>query len=776
MQLEENRCHRFLVRSGEFSAAGWLRMTAPAPYVMGRELAPEERLLSARAAEVLRALHENPDFELESVRRLDSGKVRVDLFYALCTSEGVPERNSVGIRYREPLGILVAPEANALPEVFSLRSDFPATGHQNNAPVGLPTTLCLYTQRPRAVLRTWTAAAYLRRIQWWLTETAHGRLHQVDQPVEQLFFDSPDEVILPAGYLSAGTQATALAVAAVCSRRSKPDRKAESCTLFLEPASADINGDQSIHFIDLVLPPVTHGVIEREPTTLGALEDQLNARGTGVLEQLNAHIRTYVGQGRVAEDRYRATLLLLRVPIRRTAQGPIEAIQARAFSMDANLLAIGEKTGAVFRGENEKPPRYFVYHALSSAPPSTAWCEEPIFPLSVHERTNREAARRMSGVSDPGPRAVLAGAGSLGSALIDLWRRCGWGSWDVIDPDHLLPHNVIRHVADQLGWPKAEALAKRDRRIWREPEAHLRPLVADASAVEDATVLHTLTQAELLVDGSTVLEVPRKWAVTDALKRVVSCFLNPAGSDAVLLAEDRARRHRVDALEAQYLRAVLIEPWGMEHLAAKTARFRSGTSCRDFSFVMPYSAVLPHAATLAEHIQSLTDTGLIRVWQRDRTTGAVAVHDVPLSPAIMTERGGFTVVWDEATLQKVKDLRAQALPHETGGVLIGYHDLSEQRIYIVDALAAPTDSIGTPEGFERGVKGLADHFAEIRRRTAGQVGYLGEWHSHPKGIPARPSEDDIGQLLYLGELLQRENLPALQFIVAENEHAWLLCR
>ena len=38
---------------------------------------------------------------------------------------------------------------------------------------------------------------------------------------------------------------------------------------------------------------------------------------------------------------------------------------------------------------------------------------------------------------------MLIGAGSLGSALMNLWTRSGWGHWTVLDKDHLKPHNLV---------------------------------------------------------------------------------------------------------------------------------------------------------------------------------------------------------------------------------------------------------------------------------------------------------------------------------------------
>jgi integrative and conjugative element protein (TIGR02256 family) len=154
----------------------------------------------------------------------------------------------------------------------------------------------------------------------------------------------------------------------------------------------------------------------------------------------------------------------------------------------------------------------------------------------------------------------------------------------------------------------------------------------------------------------------------------------------------------------------------------------------------------------------------------------VTAHDVPISESVLSSAPHLTIVWDSGTLDKVRALRRAALPAETGGVLIGYHDLTSDRIYVVDALEAPSDSIGTPESFERGVKGLATRISDIVRRSVGQVGYLGEWHSHPQGYDAHESDQDVWQLLYLGDLLRRENLPALMFIVTQDDYQWLITK
>ncbi|MGJ7467760.1 hypothetical protein [Comamonas thiooxydans] len=86
--------------------------------------------------------------------------------------DGVPSKNSVGIRYRERLALCVSGNPKLLVEVLALRKDFPVLMHQNQGIPGAPASLCLYFEPEAAVMRTWTPQSFLRRIQWWLEKRA----------------------------------------------------------------------------------------------------------------------------------------------------------------------------------------------------------------------------------------------------------------------------------------------------------------------------------------------------------------------------------------------------------------------------------------------------------------------------------------------------------------------------------------------------------------------------------------------------------------------------
>ena len=158
----------------------------------------------------------------------------------------------------------------------------------------------------------------------------------------------------------------------------------------------------------------------------------------------------------------------------------------------------------------------------------------------------------------------------------------------------------------------------------------------------------------------------------------------------------------------------------------------------------------------------------IRIWQREGDLGALSVHDVQVESERHLLLDDLDVYFDAGLERELQALRTRGLPNETGGVLVGYYDFNVNMLVLVAALAAPPDSIGTPGSFERGVEGLKEALAEIGRRTAGNVRYVGEWHSHPRGHAAIPSDDDFFQLLYLACGMEQDGLPGVQLIVGEN--------
>jgi integrative and conjugative element protein (TIGR02256 family) len=138
-----------------------------------------------------------------------------------------------------------------------------------------------------------------------------------------------------------------------------------------------------------------------------------------------------------------------------------------------------------------------------------------------------------------------------------------------------------------------------------------------------------------------------------------------------------------------------------------------------------------------------------------------AVRDVAL--------GDWRIRTDETLVERLRSLRRDRLPNETGGVFIGSFDLERKIIYIVDTIPSPPDSTEWPVLYIRGCEGLPERIESNQEATLGMLQYVGEWHSHPNGCSTDPSNDDIKVFNWLKGHMSGDGLPAVMSIVGEAE-------
>lgn len=718
-----------------------------------------------RAQNLERAILRHRDFTLiQKLARVAGESVTAECLVCDVECDGIPNRNTVGIQYRERLALFVVADETQLVAVCALRKGFPIVVHQHQRRKGSPAALCLYFEPPAEVRRTWTPESFLRRIQFWLEKTARGELHPVDQPIDHLFFESKYELVLPFDFNPTQIAGHEYAV------DKSADRADGGITFRIVPAQSH----NRIRPLFLRLPPIVHGQVEPDPANLGELVELLAAREVDFLPMLFDAIQSLVGEEGLADTPDSLpTIFVLDIPVIRELGGAPEARSTRAFLFSSTLLKLGAAIGALFTLDDNLYYRN-VNVGGENFPniDGASWRDEPLFPMDVLKSNDAREFRRQSGVSKLGPRGVLIGAGSLGSMLIQFWVRSGWGTWSVIDKDHIKPHNLARHTAENsdIGLPKSDVLAAQAARV-TQGAVDVTAVYENACNLKLDAVKAPLAGAELVIDASTTLEYPRLASIRDDLPRHISLFVTPDGNAAVLLAEDKDRSIRLRSLEAQYYRAVISSTWGEDHLRGNMGSFWSGASCRDISVILPYSRIAMHACTLSEQVALASDhdDAAIRVWSRDPELGTIEVHSISASPEQRFELDELALFIDKRLINKLRTMRAEAGTIETGGVLLGYYDFNVSSVVVVDALAAPPDSFASQTAFERGVAGLADAVQEATKRTAGVVGYLGEWHSHPPGSSAQPSRDDYYQLAYVTLGMAEDGLPAISLIVGEGD-------
>jgi hypothetical protein len=676
------------------------------------------------------------------------------------------------VRRLERVAAVFREDDAAAPEALALRPDFPLVPHLNagsSLPTELPRSLCLYDEPYPKVKLRWTASSFVGRVRNWLALTARGELHADDQPLEPLLMGSPWSLVLPPDLfedqLEAGPETLGV--------RTVEDGRGGYTLIAERLGEAQDQSVLQYAAVGLVGDPREHGVIQMPPASLSRLRDYLRDAGLDLYEELRGRLGSWPRDERFNDLLEKRLILVVALPKTRRPSGAVEASEVWAF-MSAD--SAGE-VGTRLEIWEARGGHYGV--VLGGDAPELRGEDVPLAPLNLGYAFSREQAAALSGHPEADGRSKITavGVGALGSQVfLDLVRE-GQGEWTLIDHDKLLPHNLARHalIGFEVGFAKAEALAHvANRTVYGDPIAS--PIVADVLAPGEQAdaVREALSGAEVILDASASVPVARHLARdVDSGARRVSLFLNPSGTAGVILREDAGRKSPLDWLEMVYYRALLHERTLSDHLRRPEGRLRYGRSCRDLSSAIPQEFVGLHAAIGARALRVGlgADAAEISAWNTD--AAGLGVEHIQIQPteALSHQYGDWTVVTDRWLLDKVARTRLDGLPNETGGILIGAHDTQRRVLYLVDALPSPPDSEEWPTLYVRGSHGLTRRVKEIGVTTDGQLGYAGEWHSHPRGRGPSPSADDRKVFAWLQEHMGLEALPAAMLIAGEGDSA-----
>ncbi|WDT80494.1 MAG: ThiF family adenylyltransferase [Candidatus Manganitrophus sp.] len=519
------------------------------------------------AKRTLSVCYNSKDFEAVELRRLQLlNGVFAEIIVVDCVNDQIGSKNQFGIKVRERLALVFLSKEDQMPEVRALRRDFPLEVlHLNYYGPRQPVGLCLYIDTWTGIERTWTPQKFLKRIFWWLTETAKGTLHLRDQPLEQMYyFEGSFELILPPDFDDKIKDKT-LSLIPILIERSVGGFKIIR-GLFIRKDQAQANQLPEINLLTLSLPPVVHSGPQPFPNTLGQVHDQFSKRGAAFFDLLCNLIREKAaGQGLDRRPLGRC-LLLLHTPLKRTPDSEPERYESRAFLLPNDLTTLGESIGALILING----KYYAIPILgeSKSKPATAWRDIEVMPIDVKSSVDQAFARAASGLNPQTAQfeGVLAGVGALGSSLSEIWAKEAWGRWTFIDGDIVKAHNTIRHIAKdwQIGQFKVDAVKEIVESTYHDGYYTSQAIPESISNWLNPQFQETVRSANLLIDSTTTLEVPRDLSQKSDAPRSISVFLTPSGTDSVLLLENIDRSLRLDSLEAQYYRAILNNPWGKD--------------------------------------------------------------------------------------------------------------------------------------------------------------------------------------------------------------------
>lgn len=677
----------------------------------------------------------------------------------------VPQAPVHDIHAVERVSIGFDREDRRTPEVLALRADFPVTPHQNLRPRERPRSLCLFEEHYVDLRRRWTAAMLVERLREWFRLTARGELHGEDQPLEALLLNTAGTIIVPHDLFDTQTAGSAQLV----SLEAWQDARGRWMVIAQKEASQRPSSERG-QGPALVAAKFTgaarqHGAIRRTPGTLAELHDLLAEGGDDLLGHIRGGISSWKEASAPADPRL---LLLVSVPKTRRAGGEVESVDLWAFLTPHTVRQIGEAVGRW----QIKGGEIGVLLAVDTSKRGQAVNLEL---LNVVQTLSRRSAAWLSGRSAPTDvRLTAIGAGALGSQVLMNAARSGFGKWTVIDDDFLLPHNLVRHASDRrfVGGSKSLVVSLVANDIVDDPSAFT-PIAADVLSPGDqkGVVETSLREADAIVDMSATLSVPR-FLARDAPGpgRRIAAFLNPTGTDVVLLAEDVARAIPLDVVEMQYYRAILRDDALAGHLEPPPGRVRYGRSCRDVSLRLPQELVSLHAALITRALRETLDSSdaACRVWQARDSEAGVRASRFAVAPARQYRCGDWTICTDETLLSRLADLRDERLPRETGGVLLGAFDIGRRIVYVADTIPSRPDSSEWPTAYIRGCDGLEAQVRQAGQRTGHQLQYVGEWHSHPAGHACRPSKDDRTLLAWLTHHMGKDGFPGVVLIAGDG--------
>jgi len=683
---------------------------------------------------------------------------------------GAPQHPACDIKKTERLAVLFIGN-DAQPLVIMLRDDFPDTEHQQLVPEGFPAIICI-DDRPWAEAElTWTPAELVERIVSWFHRAARGELQDARQPLDPNLMGSPLGFLIARSILAADVPEDLIA-----------EHDAEHHHMLRVKRFADageINKSMEPFCIAAYrVPPESMTRFRYAPGNLDSLAAMLSERGIDLFADLKKRFGEWIAESETAAWRLNARFaVIVEMPIVAPGGELRDGTDHRAFVTTKSAGEIAVALGVAYSDENadvgSKVGYLRPFGKIDIDESAVAAIE--LQHAEVHLDFERDLATRLAGRNEPDTRrAVLIGAGAMGSHLADCLVREGRFKWTIIDDDRLLPHNLARHIARKgaVSRQKAGIVASHMNELLLDQEAVAEPIAANLFANGEAgdKIEKALSDADIIIDATASVVAERALSDHASDARRICTFFNPTGEAAVLLSEPLDRALTLRDLEAQYLGLVLRTDRLSRHLGVQADTIAYTGACRAITNRIPQSQVNVLTGLAASGLGKAVDSdeGSIAIWSIS-PEGAVTIDAVKPETALSYRVLDWVISIDAGLIQRIHDMRDERLPAETGGLLFGLVDIPASRIHLVDASLAPPDSKELPDGFERGIQGVEELLDSVRRRTAGQVRYVGEWHSHPPRASARPSTIDAQQIDWLAALMRMDSIPALMLIAGDSE-------
>lgn len=683
-----------------------------------------------RAISIYRAALAHKQATVKSCRRKSDGS---EVIIMELSRLEIPDEPEFPIHVKEDIAVRCLKEDLNMPEVYAIRKDFPiGLPHSNAMPFAHPVSLCISDVLFADIKPQFNAFDFINLIIRWFNLNSLGELHEKDRPLE-VFFQYHN----------------------FCGLRNKLPITTSHYGLYEKTAEQA----STLEFVDKnkanynIYPIITAMNVSRNlaylPKTVGELSAIISLSGRTIPEEILHKIGNTSGKSTLPFS------IFLIVQLKREGDEDLERF-------DLAHIRTMVPVCDVVRRKRDLKENYFA----------TWFYSIPIEIDMLIEPPSRLVNSMQNGKEKMCNCMTFIGTGTLGSNVIDHFVREGLTpNIKIVDYDIYHAHNISRHVL-----PPKDIMQLKTQAIKRHYEGvddtKIHTIDKNALNLQTHEVEYALVQTDLIVDVSTSIAVERLIAEKDECKNVRKCcaFLNPKGTDVVLLMEDVQRTQRLDLLEMSYLYNVLISNELTKHLDTSGHRRTNNFSCRSESNILDYDNVVMLSSVVSQQIQKayrLTES-FLGIWGVDKKNSTIHKYELKTLSWKNKIVGNITIWYSMELIKEIEKQKDKDTSQETGGCLFGCYDRTSSSIYIFFEHPAPMDSKCSRTFFERGCQGLSKVWSEIDEKTFHQVRYLGEWHSHPYGN-CNPSQTDKKQFEQMSSLLKQEDLPFVQMICGKDD-------
>lgn len=669
------------------------------------------------------------------------------------------------IKRIERLCVLFFCSDDFTPSVFALRKNFPKVMHRSLMPNSFPASLCIYETPFEELKITWTPTAFLEDIRNWLSKTSRGELHQNEQQLEPFLLEYDGSVILPIDIKPEEILG--------CYLINNKTRDNKPVYQFIRAPQTQ-NNNIGLFVMQVKGEPQIHGIIDSLPRSFYELNNFLIKANINLIDDIIKFLKKIRGEKK--EELNNRLIIDILLPKKRNSESEVSSTDRYVFCTIDNLKTIGEKLNIwqVFPGNGE------LGNIISPTQPEKNNLESlKVGLLRPYIEFDGVIAQLLNNVQKQSETNFFAiGMGALGSQVFINMARSGFGKWTLVDDDLMLPHNLARHALNvfSVGQHKVTKVSAYANYLLNDSTFSI-PIISNILQERDTAKLEIINQqlekSEIVIDMSASLAVSRMISNDERFKgkKKVSIFLNPTGTQLVILAEDFGKEYSLDYLEVCYYRELITNTDLKDHFENKLDAVRYSTSCRDTSNRITQDNVAAFSAISSKLIKNYTiqKNAIASVWKFEEQDLTVSKFDVHLSTQHQISKAGWQIVYDNILLNKIKVIREQKLPNETGGILIGSFDMERKKVFILDTIM-PKDSLEFPTAFYRGIDGLKEELNKVGKITFNMLTYVGEWHSHPNNCSVKASADDKKLLEWLTKNISLEGLPAIMMIVGDGEN------